>query len=114
MLDNSGAIVPGPVRGATVDYVLEHLRQGIVRGRYAPGQRLIEADLTDELGVSRGPLREAMRRLSADDLLEIVPNRGAIVRRLSLREMLELSISVRSGPGVSVQTGPTPRVVVTG
>lgn len=90
MSDDSGTIRPGPVRGATVDYVLEYLRQGIVQGRYAPGQRLIEADLTDELGVSRGPLREAMRRLSADDLLEIVPNRGAIVRRLSLREMLEL------------------------
>ncbi|WP_089175731.1 GntR family transcriptional regulator [Bosea sp. AS-1] len=80
----------GPVRGATVDYVMQHLRDGIVEGRYAPGQRLIEADLTRELGVSRGPLREALRRLSADNLLEIVPNRGAIVRRLSMREMLEL------------------------
>jgi len=80
----------GPVRGATVDYVMQHLREGIVEGRYAPGQRLIEADLTRELGVSRGPLREALRRLSADNLLEIVPNRGAVVRRLSMREMLEL------------------------
>lgn len=80
----------GPVRGATVDYVVHHLREGILQGRYAPGQRLIEADLTHELGISRGPLREALRRLSADSLLEIVPNRGAIVRRLSMREMLEL------------------------
>jgi DNA-binding GntR family transcriptional regulator len=80
----------GPVRGATVDYVLHHLREGILQGLYAPGQRLIEADLTRELGISRGPLREALRRLSADNLLEIVPNRGAIVRRLSMREMLEL------------------------
>ncbi len=40
-------------------------------------------------GISRGPA-EALRRLSADNLLEIVPNRGAIVRRLSMREMLEL------------------------
>src|SRR5665647_119528 len=80
----------GPVRGATVDYVVHHLREGILHGRYAPGQRLIEADLTHELGISRGPLREALRRLSADNLLEIVPNRGAIVRRLSMREMIEL------------------------
>jgi DNA-binding GntR family transcriptional regulator len=80
----------GPVRGATVDYVVHHLREGILQGRYAPGQRLIEADLTHELGISRGPLREALRRLSADNLLEIIPNRGAIVRRLSMREMLEL------------------------
>lgn len=80
----------GPVRGATVDYLLHRLRQGILQGHYAPGQRLIEADLTREFGVSRGPLREALHRLAADNLLEIVPNRGAIVRRLSMREMLEL------------------------
>jgi DNA-binding GntR family transcriptional regulator len=80
----------GPHRGGTVDYVLEQLRSGIMQGRYAPGQRLIEADLTRELGISRGPLREAFRRLSAEGLLEIVPHRGALVRRLTLREMKEL------------------------
>ena len=78
------------MRGATVDYVINHLRDGIFQGQYAPGQRLVEADLTRELGISRGPLREALHRLAADKLLEIVPNRGALVRRLSLREMLEL------------------------
>jgi DNA-binding GntR family transcriptional regulator len=80
----------GPHRGGTVDYVLEQLRSGVMQGRYAPGQRLIEADLTRELGISRGPLREAFRRLSAEGLLEIVPHRGALVRRLTLREMKEL------------------------
>lgn len=80
----------GPVRGTTVDYVLGQLRDGVMQGRYAPGQRLIEADLTRELGISRGPLREAFRRLSAEGLLEMVPHRGAVVRRLSLREMSEL------------------------
>lgn len=79
----------GPVRGGTVDYLTDHLREGILRGRYAPGQRLIEADLTRDLGVSRGPLREAFRRLSAEGLLEKVPHRGAMVRRLSHREMKE-------------------------
>jgi DNA-binding GntR family transcriptional regulator len=80
----------GPAHGGTVDYVLDHLRSGVLQGRYAPGQRLIEADLTRDLGVSRGPLREAFRRLSAEGLLEIIPHRGAQVRRLSLREMREL------------------------
>jgi DNA-binding GntR family transcriptional regulator len=80
----------GPQHGGTVDYVLAQLRGGVMQGRYAPGQRLIEADLTRELGVSRGPLREAFRRLSAEGLLEIVPHRGALVRRLTLREMKEL------------------------
>lgn len=85
---------PGPseptMRGGTVDRLVQHLRDGIISNRYAPGQRLIEADLTREMSVSRGPLREAYRRLAAEGLLEIVPNRGAVVRRLSFREMMEL------------------------
>lgn len=58
--------------------------------RYVPGQCLIEADLTRDFGVSRGPLREAFRHLSAEGLLQMVPNRGALVRRLSRQEALEL------------------------
>jgi len=85
-----------PARGGIVEYVVDHLRTGVLQGRYAPGQRLIEADLTHDLRVSRGPLREAFRRLSAEGLLEIVPNRGAMIRRLTLREMREL-FQVRVG-----------------
>jgi DNA-binding GntR family transcriptional regulator len=77
-------------RGGTVERLIRGLRHGILNGRYAPGQRLIEADLTRDYGVSRGPLREAFRRLSAEGLLQIVPHRGAVVRRLTLKEMLEL------------------------
>lgn len=84
-------LADAPARGGSiVEYVLDHLRNGVLQGRYAPGQRLIEADLTRDLRVSRGPLREAFRRLSAEGLLEIVPNRGAMIRRLTLREMREL------------------------
>ncbi|WP_205648555.1 GntR family transcriptional regulator [Acuticoccus kandeliae] len=77
-------------RGGTVDRLVVGLRDGILNNRYAPGQRLIEADLTRDFGVSRGPLREAFRRLSAEGLLEIVPNRGALVRRLTYVETIEL------------------------
>lgn len=79
----------GP-RGGTVDRLVEGLREGILTSRYAPGQRLIEADLTRDFNVSRGPLREAFRRLTAEGLLQIVPNRGALVRRLSYQETIEL------------------------
>ena len=58
--------------------------------RYVPGQCLIEADPTRDFGVSRGPLREAFRHLSAEGLIQIVPHRGALVRRLSRKEALEL------------------------
>ncbi|HJS31530.1 MAG TPA: GntR family transcriptional regulator [Alphaproteobacteria bacterium] len=81
-----------------VEATIEAIKSGIFEGRYAPGQRLIEADLTRELSVSRGPLREALGRLVADGLVDIEPYRGAIVSRpsrddvantLQLREVLE-------------------------
>ena len=84
LLERTGA------RGGTVDRVVAALRAGILGGRYVPGQRLIEADLTRDFHVSRGPLREAFRRLSAEGLLQIVPNRGALVRQLSYREIVEI------------------------
>jgi DNA-binding GntR family transcriptional regulator len=77
-------------RGTTVADLVAHLRDNVLLGRYAPGQRLIEADLTRELGVSRGPLREAFRRLTAEGLIESIPNRGAVVRQLSQRQIREL------------------------
>lgn len=67
--------------------LVAQLRQAIEHGMLAPGQRLIEADLTREYSVSRGPLREAFVRLAADGLVEVVPNRGAIVRRITRRDL---------------------------
>lgn len=80
-----------PARGGIVEYVVDQLRTGVLQERYAPGQRLIEADLTQDLRVSKGPLREAFRRLSAEGLLEIVPNRGAMIR-LSLPKIKSVRI----------------------
>lgn len=82
--------LPPGRRGETGQSVVEHLGGAIRDGRRPPGQRLVEADLTRELGVSRGTVREAFHRLAAEGLVEIVPNRGAMVRRLSLTEALEL------------------------
>jgi DNA-binding GntR family transcriptional regulator len=73
-----------------VQQVVEAIRDGVRDGVYVPGQRLIEADLTATLGVSRGPLREALGRLASEGLLTIEPHRGAVVRRLSRREVAEL------------------------
>lgn len=77
-------------RGTKGQSVIEQLGSAIRTGRFAPGQRLIEAELTAEFRVSRGPVREAFRQLCADGLIELVPNRGALVRRLSRVEALEL------------------------
>lgn len=76
--------------GAKGEEVVRFLTRAIQTGRFVPGQRLVEADLTAELGISRSLLREAFRRLAAEGLIEIVPNRGALVRRLSMSEAMEL------------------------
>lgn len=70
--------------------VAEQLRDEIRAGRLAPGHRLVEAELTGRLGVSRGPVREALARLQSEGLVAIEPNRGASVRRMSRAEIDEL------------------------
>lgn len=85
---------PKEPRPTAVDTVIEAITDGVKDGRYAPGQRLVEADLTAELGVSRGPLREALGRLAAEGVLDLEPYRGAVVRRLT-REDVEDLFSVR-------------------
>ena len=65
-----------------VEQIVSILISRISQGHYSPGQRLVESELTSELNISRGPLREAMRILEAKDLIELVPNRGARVRHL--------------------------------
>jgi DNA-binding GntR family transcriptional regulator len=66
------------------------LRLLIVRGDLAPGQPLLEADLSDALGVSRTPLREALKQLASEGLVELRLNRSAIVAPLRRDELVEL------------------------
>jgi DNA-binding GntR family transcriptional regulator len=66
---------------------MDAIISGIEKGRYVPGQRLIEADLTRELRVSRGPVREAFKLLSGEGVLILSKNRGACVRAQSREEV---------------------------
>ncbi len=70
--------------------LVDQLRQAIGSGELRGGQRLIESDLTEAYQVSRGPVREAMRRLAAEGLIEVHFNRGARVRQLSRSEVYAL------------------------
>ena len=70
--------------------VYDYLRTEILEGRLQPGTELIEVALAGQLGVSRGPLREAISRLAAEGLVTVSPRRGAVVRSLSREEFLEL------------------------
>jgi DNA-binding GntR family transcriptional regulator len=70
--------------------VYDHLRAEILEGRLEPDTELAEVALSEQLGVSRGPLREAIGRLAAEGLVTVRPRRGAVVRSLSEEEFLEL------------------------
>jgi DNA-binding GntR family transcriptional regulator len=75
------------------DAVLNQLRDMIIEGTLAPGARINEGQVGAALGVSRTPLREAIKTLASEGLVEIVPARGAVVRRFSeanIREILEV------------------------
>jgi DNA-binding GntR family transcriptional regulator len=79
-----------------------HLRSDIMSGKLRPGQKLIEAELCDQMAISRPSLREALRVLEADKLIELVPNRGPSVARLGEREIEEIHDvwSMLTGEGV--------------
>lgn len=72
------------------DAVTNALREAIVSGRLQPGEALLQAKLADELGVSRVPIREALRVLAGERLVEMRAHRGATVARLSLEELDEI------------------------
>jgi DNA-binding GntR family transcriptional regulator len=69
--------------------VHDHLKSEILANRYPPGSELLEVPLSEELGVSRGPVREALRSLESEGLVKITPRRGAVVVSLTKRDFLE-------------------------
>ena len=77
-------------RGLLAEQLAEHLRARIVAGGIAPGGRLREQDLAQEFGVSRAPLREAIRILAAEGLVTLVPYRGARVSDITMDEARQL------------------------
>jgi DNA-binding GntR family transcriptional regulator len=75
------------------DVITDAIRQSILSGAFKPGERLVEDRLAADYGVSRNPVREALRSLQGEGLVEVAPRRGAVVARLSdeeAREIIEL------------------------
>lgn len=69
------------------DAVADRLRQYVVEGLLLPGQRLNERVLCEQMGVSRTPMREAIKKLAGEGLVRLEPNRGAVVHRLTTDEV---------------------------
>jgi DNA-binding GntR family transcriptional regulator len=79
-----------PLENRTLrEQVVDHLREEILSSRLAPGEELGEVALARSLGISRGPLREALGQLAAEGLVTIVPRRGAVVKRLTHQEFID-------------------------
>lgn len=83
------------------ELVLEKMRTAILDARFLPGDRLVERTLCEELGVSRTVVREVLRHLEAEGLVDTVPNQGPIVAVLDLdraAEIYEIRSLLRARP----------------
>lgn len=72
------------------EIVFESLREAIISGRLKPGERLMEAQLAEELGVSRTPVREAVRKLELEGFVAMLPRKGAYVAGISLKDIVDV------------------------
>ena len=81
------------------DVVFNTLRQAILRGELKPGERLMEIQLANKLGVSRTPIREAIRKLELEGLVLMIPRKGAEVAEITeknLRDVLKCGVRWRN------------------
>ena len=81
------------------DVVFNTLRKAILKGELKPGERLMEIALAERLGVSRTPVREAMRKLELEGLVVMIPRRGAQVANITekdLNDVLEVRIALEN------------------
>lgn len=88
--DDLGAVLALPENRSLAVDVAERLRAAILGGHFGPGERLREEELARSMGVSRGPVREALARLEREGLLVIRRNRGAVVAQLSQEDLDEV------------------------
>lgn len=72
------------------EIVYEELKMQILKGQIVPGTRMMEVEMAEEMGVSRTPIREAIRKLEKEGLVTIEPRRGAYASQISIKDMVEI------------------------
>ena len=82
-----------------VNKIVNNIKEEIINGNIKPGQRIIETHIAREMGVSRSPLREAIQKLKAENVLKVTPYRGTYVNTLSreiyaIEKIIENSVNV--------------------
>ena len=95
----SHALKLGEAHAPLTSLIARTIRERILDGTLAPGDRLVEARLSEEFGVSRVPVREALRALAADGMVTIEPRRGASVTTYSpelIRELVEVRATLEA------------------
>lgn len=85
-----------PARGTTPDYLYRELKADILSGRYHAGEQLRQNEIAERFGTSRIPVREALRKLAAEDLVTMHVRRGAVVSTISVADVLEM-LDIRLG-----------------
>ena len=91
-LERPESALPGPIRRTALhDTLVNRLRDMIIEGHLSPGTRLNEGQLGQMLGVSRTPLREAIKYLASEGLVELVPSRGAVVKRFGAKDVQDMA-----------------------
>jgi DNA-binding GntR family transcriptional regulator len=85
------------------ELVFESLRESIISGMLNPGERLMEIQLAEEMGVSRTPVREAIRKLELEGLVVMIPRKGAYVAGLSLKDIADVFEIRRALEGLAAE-----------
>jgi DNA-binding GntR family transcriptional regulator len=85
------------------ELVFESLREAIIAGQLRPGERMMEIQMAEEMGVSRTPVREAIRKLELEGLVVMVPRKGAYVAGLSLKDMTDVFEIRRALEGLAAE-----------
>jgi len=86
MIDSFDALSMKPIR----DIVYDKLRYAIFKGEFDAGDRLVEEELAEKMHLSRTPIREALRKLEAEGLVEHIPRKGVIVKGFTYEDIIEI------------------------
>ncbi|HOJ77242.1 MAG TPA: GntR family transcriptional regulator [Bacillota bacterium] len=85
------------------ELVFETMREAIINGQLRPGERMMEIQLAEEMGVSRTPVREAIRKLELEGLVVMIPRKGAYVAGLSLKDIADVFEIRRALEGLAAE-----------
>lgn len=92
-----------PESSSSVELVLNQLLEGIRQGRYVPGQRLVAGDVAKELSVSRAPVREAIHVLAGEGVVELTPNQGARIVRLTPMDLIHGMLMLKAVGALGIE-----------